>query len=387
MTATLQRRFDVSKDLPLVFLGAALVPVTIFLIVQLFQDPWEFFQTLMKALALGSVYAILALGFVLIFKATQTVNFSQGALGMAGALFLSFLIVDEHIPFTTVKNPLASIEPHWLAWLLCVVVALIFAALLGLVIERLAIRPMVGEPLFSVAVITLGLEIVLRVFDDRRRQDPVPLARRAVDGDNGVHRRRHRRGQIDWSYIAAMVTAAIAFVAVYFFYRSRMGIAMRAVAQDQEAAMAQGINIGRVFAIAWAAGAVLATIGGIFAVQPPVKQTGSVDQETVFVAFRALPAVILGRARLGAGGARRRAARRARRDLRRPVPVGPHRHPRRRLPGDRAVHRDDHRSARAAVRPVRNARDPEGVTDVPPAQPLHVVRDRDRRCCRRSRRR
>ena len=62
-----------------------------------------------------------------------------------------------------------------------------------------------------------------------------------------------------------MVTAAIAFVAVFFFYRSRMGIAMRAVAYDQEAAMAQGINVGRVFAIAWAAGAVLATLGGIFA--------------------------------------------------------------------------------------------------------------------------
>ena len=164
MTAALQRRFDVSKDLPLVFLGAALVPVTILLIVELFQDPWVFFQTLMKALALGSVYAIIALGFVLVFKATRTVNFSQGALGMAGALFLSFLIVDEHIPFTTVKNPLASIEPQWLAWLLCVVVALGVAAVLGLVIERLAIRPMVGQPLFSVAVITLGLEIVLRVF-------------------------------------------------------------------------------------------------------------------------------------------------------------------------------------------------------------------------------
>ena len=68
----------------------------------------------MKSLALGSVYAIIALGFVLIFKATQTVNFSQGALGCAGALFLSFLIIDEHIPFTTVRNPLASIEPHWL---------------------------------------------------------------------------------------------------------------------------------------------------------------------------------------------------------------------------------------------------------------------------------
>ena len=81
---------------------------------------------------------------------------------------------------------------------------------------------------------------------------------------------------------------------MFFFFRTRTGIAMRAVAYDQEAAMAQGINVGRVFAIAWAAGMVLASIGGIFATQPPVAQTGAVEQETAFIAFRALPAVILG---------------------------------------------------------------------------------------------
>ncbi|HWM22288.1 MAG TPA: branched-chain amino acid ABC transporter permease [Ilumatobacteraceae bacterium] len=290
MTAALQKRFRPAENLPLLFLGAALVPITILLIIEAITDPTQFFQTLMKALALGSVYAIIALGFVLIFKATQTVNFSQGALGMAGALFLSFLIVDDHIPFTTVKNPIASIEPHWLAWILSVVVALVFVALLGLVIERLTIRPMIGEPLFSVAVITLGLEIVLRVF----AIDTVKIQFRSLAVPWGNRSFSIGGADINWSYIAAMATAAMAFVAVYFFYRSRMGIAMRAVAQDQEAAMAQGINIGRVFAIAWAAGAVLAAIGSIFAVQPPVKQTGSVDQETVFVAFRALPAVILG---------------------------------------------------------------------------------------------
>ena len=101
-------------------------------------------------------------------------------------------------------------------------------------------------------------------------------------------------GFVFWAYLAAMITAAAAFVAVFFFYRSRMGIAMRAVAHDQEAAMAQGINIGRVFAIAWAAGAVLAALGGLFATQPPIKSTGAIDQETSLIAFRALPAVILG---------------------------------------------------------------------------------------------
>lgn len=291
MTAALVRRLDLRGNLSLVFVGAMMVPISIFLIVQVANEPSVWFQTTMKALALGSVYAILALGFVLIFKATQTVNFSQGALGMCGALFLSFLVVDEHIPFTTIQNPLMNIGgPDWLPWLLSVFVALGFAALLGLVIERLAIRPMIGEPLFAVAVITLGLEIVLRV----PAVDAVKIQFRSLEIPWGNDSFELFGATLNWSYIAAMITAAIAFVAVYFFYRSRMGIAMRAVAFDQEAAMAQGIKVGRVFAIAWGAGAVLATLGAILSTSPPIKQTGAVEPETALVAFRALPAVILG---------------------------------------------------------------------------------------------
>jgi len=291
MTAALVRRLDLRGNLSLVFVGAMMVPISIFLIVQVANEPSVWFQTTMKALALGSVYAILALGFVLIFKATQTVNFSQGALGMCGALFLSFLVVDEHIPFTTIQNPLMNIGgPDWLPWLLSVFVALGFAALLGLVIERLAIRPMIGEPLFAVAVITLGLEIVLRV----PAVDAVKIQFRSLEIPWGNDTFDLFGATLAWSYIAAMVTAAVAFVAVYFFYRSRTGIAMRAVAFDQEAAMAQGIKVGRVFAIAWGAGAVLATLGAILSTQPPIKQTGAVEPETALVAFRALPAVILG---------------------------------------------------------------------------------------------
>jgi branched-chain amino acid transport system permease protein len=291
MTAALSRRFDLRSNLPVVFLAAMMVPIGIFLIIQVASEPSVWFQTTMKALALGSVYAILALGFVLIFKATQTVNFAQGALGMCGALFLSFLVVDEHIPFTTIQNPLTKVGgPSWLPWLLSVIVALGFAALLGLVIERVAIRPMIGQPLFAVAVITLGLEIVLRVI----AVDSVKIKFRPLEIPWGNKTFELGGATINWSYVAAMITAAIAFVAVYFFYRSRMGIAMRAVAFDQEAALAQGIKVGRVFAIAWAAGAVLATLGAIFSTQPPIRQTGAVEPETVFIAFRALPAVVLG---------------------------------------------------------------------------------------------
>ncbi len=275
--------------------------VVLFLINRAIFETTVLVQTLAKALGLGAVYAIVALGFVLIFKATQVVNFAQGGLAMVGALFLSFLAVDEHIPFTTIQNPLIGIGPSWFGWGLSVLVALVFAALLGLVIERIVIRPMIGQPLFSVAIITLGMEAFLRTFaNDSVRVQLRPLGipwgtggftLGGTVGDNGI---TTGGAFVAWSYVAAVITAAVAFVAVFLFYRSRMGVAMRAVAFDQEAAMANGINVGLVFAIAWAAGAVLATIGGIYATQPPIAQTGAVQIETQFIAFRTLPAVILG---------------------------------------------------------------------------------------------
>ncbi len=278
------------KSPGLMVLAAIVAAAAVFLLLQAVNDPFTFLQALMKSFGLGAVYALIALGFVLIFKATQVVNFAQGALAMTGALFVSFMVADGHIPFTTIPNPLVNISPSWLGWFLSVLVALAAAAILGLIIERLTIRPMVGEPLFSVAVLTLGLEIFLRVFNN----DAVKIQFRSLEVPWGVSGFNIGEAFVAWSYVASMITAAVAFVAVFFFYRSRMGIAMRAVAYDQEAAMAQGINVGRVFAIAWAAGAVLAAIGGIFATQPPVAQTGAVQFETQLIAFRTLPAVILG---------------------------------------------------------------------------------------------
>ena len=292
MAATItNRKFAPSENIPQTVLGVALAAIGVYLIYELFSETATFFQTLVKALALGSIYAIIALGFVLIFKATEVVNFAQGALAMCGALFLSFAVNDEHIPFTTIHNPITDIGgPAWIAWVLSLILALACAGVLGLVLERLAIRPMIGKPLFSVAVITLGLEIVLRVIaNDTVKNGPRPL-----QVPWGVQSFTVGGALINWSYIIVMCVAAAAFVAVFVFYRSRMGIAMRAVARDQEAAMAQGIPIGKVFAIAWGAGAVLAALGGVFATSPPIAQTGAVDTAVALVAFRALPAVILG---------------------------------------------------------------------------------------------
>ena len=289
--------FDRSKPSHLIgAIGLALFAV--FVVYEVATSADVFAATTIKALALGSVYALMALGFVLIFKATEVVNFAQGALAMIGALFISFLVADQNLPLipfvTTWPNPIWELGgPYALKWFLSLLLALCFAAVLGLIIERVAIRPMIGEPLFSVAVITLGLEIALRTVAN----DSVKIGFRNTSapwstwGDGGFN---IGSGFVNYAYFAAMVATALSFVAVFFFYRSRMGIAMRAVAHDQEAAMAQGIRIGRVFAIAWGAGAVLAALGGLFATQPPISQLGAVSPETSLVAFRALPAVILG---------------------------------------------------------------------------------------------
>ena len=243
-----------------------------------------FVHTVIKSLALGSLYALLALGFVLIFKATQTVNFAQGALALAGTWFLSMIFMDWNVPGRWVGGP------GWLHWFVALLLAAFATAGFGLVIERLAIRPMIGEPIFSMAVITLGLEVMIRTI----AFDAVNVTPRVLGIPWGAETFMVGGAFIAWSYIAAIAMAAVAFVGVWLFFKTRTGVAMRATAFDQEAALAQGINVGRIFAIAWAAGALLAAVSGVFASMPPWGPAGMASRDGAFFAFRALPAVILG---------------------------------------------------------------------------------------------
>lgn len=243
----------------------------------------KFLQTTAKSLALGSIYALVALGFVLVFKSTQTVNFAQGAIGVAGAWFTSMLLIDWEIPGRWFGG-------RWVTWIIAILLGAGLAAVLGLVIERTVIRRMIGEPLFSVAVITLGIEVIIRTIatdavtiNSRSLAFPWTLADGWRFGDAFVPR----------GYVIAMVATALAFVAIALFFRTRLGIAMRAVAFDQEAAMAQGISVGKVFAVAWAASAALASIAGVLWSAAPLGP-GAVSIGITGLAFRALPAVILG---------------------------------------------------------------------------------------------
>ena len=238
--------------------------------------------TIVSGLSLGSIYALLAMGFVIIFKATQVVNFAHGAMATVGAFITAGVAVELNFPGRFLDLP------PLLGWSISVVTALVLSALMGIVLERVFLRPMVGEDLFSVAIVTLGINVVLMtIVTDYIGPDPRSMADPWGDtvADLGFVIISHTE-------IAQFLVVAALVLLVGVFFRSRTGIAMRATAFDQEAARAQGVNVGAIFAIAWAIGAVLATVGGIFGSLYP-RRIG-VFPDTAFLVFRAFPAIILG---------------------------------------------------------------------------------------------
>lgn len=238
--------------------------------------------TIVSGLSLGTIYALLAMGFVIIFKATQVVNFAHGAMATLGAFITAGVAVELNFPGRFLDLP------PLLGWSISVLTALSLSALTGILLERVFLRPMVGEELFSVAIVTVGMNIILMtIVSDYIGPDPRSMADPWGDAaaDLGFVVIAHTE-------IAQFLVAAALVLLVGVFFRSRTGIAMRATAFDQEAARAQGVNVGAIFAIAWAIGAVLATVGGIFGSVYP-RRIG-VFPDTALLVFRAFPAIILG---------------------------------------------------------------------------------------------
>ncbi|MEZ5174600.1 MAG: branched-chain amino acid ABC transporter permease [Acidimicrobiia bacterium] len=244
----------------------------------------KFVNALGSGIALGAIYALLALGFVIIFKATQVVNFAHGAIAALGAYLVSYFAVTVNIPGRWVTG-----FPHWLQWTLSALVAVLLTAVIGMVIERITIRPMIGEPLFAVAMITLGLDLIIRTITN----DFLNNTTAGLGDPWGISVIELGPLRIGEAEIATIIVTFVVVVLLALFFRSRTGVAVRATAFDQEAAMAQGISVGRVFAIAWAIGAALAALGGIFA-SVGARGGAGVGPFTALIAFRAFPAVIIG---------------------------------------------------------------------------------------------
>jgi branched-chain amino acid transport system permease protein len=229
----------------------------------------RFLQALIVGLGNGSVYALLAIGFVVIYKSTLVINFAQPALMIAGGLTVSLLAVTAGWNFY-----------------LAVVAAVLITAIVGLILERAALRPMVGKPVFAAAIVTLGLDVILRNVENkvigpfiRPIGDPWGLS--TVDLGFAVVQER---------YLWMMGVTAVLVIALFAFFKySRTGLAMRATAFDQEVALAQGISVGRVFALSWAIAGGLGAVAGMF-----IGTGSGIEQTTYAIGFKALPAIILG---------------------------------------------------------------------------------------------
>lgn len=226
---------------------------------------------LIRGLAQGSFYALVAAGFVVIYRATDVVNFAQPALMVLGAYFTALFRHNYDFPF-------------WLA----VIAAMVAVALIGAASERVALRPMVGEPPFSAAMVTVGLFLVLTIVANRLIGSNVISVGDPWGLETATFLGNVRMRVADGWGIALTI---VAFAAVgLFLTRSRVGLAMRATSLDQEVALAQGVNVGRMFGLSWALAGGLAGLAGM------VYGSGGtgVDATSAFVALKALPVIILG---------------------------------------------------------------------------------------------
>jgi branched-chain amino acid transport system permease protein len=229
-----------------------------------------FAQLVFNGLVVGSIYALLALGFVVIFKATSILNFAQGEFLLLGA-YVNLVLMDQlHLPFAA-----------------AFVVTLGFSVVLGLVLERVLLRPLLGQPVISVIVVTLGLSSVLkaivqglwgsstRPFPAVFPTEPVLLGPLPIS-----------QGYL-WA-IGCVTVLLLLFTA--FFRFTRLGLAMRATAFSQQVALSMGISVKGIFALSWSIAAVVSAAGG--ALLGAVR--GGVDGSLALFGLKVVPVVILG---------------------------------------------------------------------------------------------
>jgi branched-chain amino acid transport system permease protein len=231
----------------------------------------QFLQLVIAGVAQGCIYGLIALGFVLIYKATETVSFAQGDLMMLGAFCGLALMTFAGLPF-------------WAA----VLAAIGAMAAFGFFAERVTIRPILGQPAFSIVMLTIGIGYVLRglvtmvpVIGTETHVLAVPYKDQvATVGELVLN--------IEQMVVIA-VTAALCLVLALLFKRSKIGIAMQAASQNQLAAYYMGIPVARLNGLVWALAAVVAAMAGIL-----LAPITFVHANMGFIGLKAFPAAVVG---------------------------------------------------------------------------------------------
>lgn len=230
----------------------------------------EFLQAIASGLMVGSLYGLIGLGIVVIYKATHVFNFAQGGLLMLGA-YLAWCFMEQ------------IGMPIWLA-LIC---GLISAVLIGFVVERFAMRRMVGQPILSLIIVTLAIQAfidgVVTLFWGNNNYLVYPqfIPPNPVAFVNIILSLQH--------LIIFLVTVIVIALFILFFHYSRWGLDMRAVAEDHQAAMCTGVSTRGAFIMAWVISTVLAYVGGVL-----LGSINGVSTSLHQVAANCFPVVLLG---------------------------------------------------------------------------------------------
>ena len=231
----------------------------------------EFLQQTLSGIAVGCIYALIALGFVLIYKATETVNFAQGELMMLGAFAGLVLMKFVGLPF-------------WVA----AIVAVFGMGVFGMLVERLAIRPILGQPQFTVVMLTIGLGYVTRglitmvpVVGSETHTLDVPYKGMVWNAGGLV---------LSVEQIVVIVVTAVLCGALYLMFKhSKVGIAMQAASQNQLAAHYMGIPVKRLNGLVWGLSAGVAALAGLL-----LAPITFVHVNMGFIGLKAFPAAVIG---------------------------------------------------------------------------------------------
>ena len=236
--------------------------------VEMWEFPVFFAEVVINGLLIGVMYSLVALGFVLIFKASEIFNFAQGVMVLFAALSLVGLM-ELGIP----------------AWL-AVVLALAIMVVLALVIERVMLRPLVNQDPFILFMSTIGLTFFLEGFGETLWGSNVKRLDIGIPEDV-IEYQGVLLNQFD--IIAAVVGAVLVFGLAVFFTKTTIGRALRAVADDHQAALSVGIPLKTIWVIVWSVSGGVALVAGIM-----WGAKSGVQFSLSFIALKALPVLILG---------------------------------------------------------------------------------------------
>ena len=226
-------------------------------------------QLLANGLIVGTLYGVVAMSFVLIYKATQVVNFAQGEFLLIGAWVCWWLLTEYQLPFYLVMP-----------------ITLVFMLIFGVALQVIVLRPMIGEPVISMIMVTIGLSTVFQaamkwIFGTNLQPFP-PIFETQTMNVLSL--------QIQTVYLMSLVVSVAMMGAMaWFFHSSKYGLAMRATAFNQQVAQSLGISVKTVFAMAWAISAVLSAVAGVI-----VAVVNGVSAGLSSYGIKVFPAVILG---------------------------------------------------------------------------------------------